>query len=334
MPGQGEMERSTSQGRAIGLGLRARLGSQLRGKWFVAIRCALDGRIEALENMDGFRIVNPPPGHSYADPFLLEWKGRHYLFFEDYSVSTGRGRIVYCEVYPDASTSAPAVALEQEYHLSYPFLLIDAGELYMIPEMRAGGRLELFHAPAFPGEFVSAGVLIEDPMMVDPTIVRWQGRLWLFGAEMADDGDFRTRLNLFWSGGLTGPWQAHPENPVVEDVATARPAGSIVRLPEGLVRPSQDCSSRYGGALVFNRIDRMDLTEYRETAIGRIGPGWLVDNLATHTYNRDGDFEVVDGQWLTSDRRWFDLSVKTASRFLQLPTASAVRGRASWHSTS
>ena len=62
-----------------------------------------------------------------------------------------------------------------------------------------------------------------------------------------------------------------------------------------LIRPSQDCSTGYGRAVVLNRIDLLTPTEYRETAIARIEPNWAPGLIGTHTYNATESIEVVDG---------------------------------------
>jgi hypothetical protein len=308
---------------------RLALGSRLRGKWFLGLRPLGDAQAMPPE-MNGFRIIVAPPGRFYADPFLLEWNDRHFLFFEDYSFAAGRGRISYCEIYQDTSISPPALALERDYHLSYPFLLIADGELHMLPEMAEHSALELYHAPVFPGEFTRSCTLMDDFQALDPTIVHWQDRLWLFVNSCPTGSNVYDGLDLFWADELLGPWHPHPMNPVVRDIGSARPAGAVFELDGRLIRPAQDCSLRYGHQVVFNCIERLDLIGYREREIGRIGADWLPDNLATHTYNRNRRFEVVDGQWLTSDKRWFDMAVRGVSRLVDLPTASAVRGRQGW----
>lgn len=301
----------------------------MREKWFLGLRLLRD--VQAMPpEMNGFRIIVAPRGRFYADPFLLEWSDRHFVFFEDYSFAARMGRISYCEIYEDTSISLPAVALECDYHLSYPFLFVANDELYMLPETAEHSALELYHAPVFPGEFTRSCTLMDDLQAGDPTIVHWQDRLWLFVNRRATGSNADDSLDLFWADELFGPWHPHPMNPVVHDIGSARPAGAVFELDGRLVRPAQDCSLRYGHQVVFKCIERLDLVGYREREIGRIGPDWLPDNLATHTYNRNGRFEVVDGQWLTSERRWFDLAVRAICRFADAPTASTVRGRQGW----
>ena len=62
-----------------------------------------------------------------------------------------------------------------------------------------------------------------------------------------------------------------------------------------LVRPGQDGSRRYGGAVVLCRVDALTPETYRETPIGRIEPDWAPGLLATHTFAFDSRYECLDG---------------------------------------
>jgi hypothetical protein len=96
----------------------------------------------------------------------------------------------------------------------------------------------------------------------------------------------------------------------VADVRRARPAGRVLRVNGRLFRPAQDCSVRYGYAVSFQQIDVLTETAYEESCAGRLEPCWLPGNLATHTFNHNEEFEVVDAQlevpryaWLPRWRR-------------------------------
>ena len=84
-------------------------------------------------------------------------------------------------------------------------------------------------------------------------------------------------------------------NPVVSDVRSARPAGRIFLRDGHLIRPAQDCSRAYGWRLVFNRIEVLSPTDYRESPISAIEPALETGNLRTHSYDSDGAYEVLDG---------------------------------------
>jgi hypothetical protein len=111
-------------------------------------------------------------------------------------------------------------------------------------------------------------------------------------------------LNLYFADSPLGPWALHPRNPVVADVRRARPAGRVLRVNGRLFRPAQDCSVRYGYAVSFQRIDVLTETAYEESGAGRLEPGWLPGNVATHTFNRDEDFEAVDAQFEVPRFAW------------------------------
>ena len=105
---------------------------------------------------------------------------------------------------------------------------------------------------------------------------------------------------------LGSDWLPHPWNPIVTDARAGRPAGRIFRHEDVWIRPAQDCSSRYGYATVFNRIEDLTVSTFRESRVAYLGPEWLSGNLGTHTYNRDSSFETVDGyrqHWRRPARR-------------------------------
>ena len=82
----------------------------------------------------GFQWIKAPAGHFYADPFVFERYGRHWVFFEDYDYKRGRGTIACAEVSPSGRIGACQVVVEDEVHLSYPYVFLEGNSIYMIPE--------------------------------------------------------------------------------------------------------------------------------------------------------------------------------------------------------
>jgi hypothetical protein len=266
--------------------LRRRVSGWLREKqWFIAYR-----RGSAPPTP-----IMPPPGRFYADPFLFQREGRRYVFFEDYDSTSGRAVICYLEIDERGQHCAPQLALRQDCHLSYPFVFAEGDDVYMLPETAGHRTVELYRAARFPDEWTLERVLLRDVTATDATLLRHEGRWWLFAALAVDGGRPVDELCLFSSDSLHGQWEPHPLNPVVSDVRSARPAGRIFSRNGQLMRPAQDCSEAYGGRLVFNRIDVLSPTEYREEPIGAIEPAVDTGNLRTHSYDSDGTYEVLDG---------------------------------------
>jgi hypothetical protein len=265
--------------------------------WFVAARPAQRERasVVAMEGRPFLSIA--PPGSQFADPFLLEHERGTYLFIEDVDPTTGKGAISYVRVDERGTpVGPPARALERDYHLSYPFVFRHEGQIFMLPESSANRTVELYRAVDFPSRWKLEHVLFEDIFAVDATLLEGPERLWLFVC-VAEPGGLPTdELHLYSASNLTGPWTPHPENPIVSDVRSARPAGRIFRHGEQLIRPAQDCSVAYGFAVVLNRIDVLTPSDYHETPIGRIDPTWSRGLSATHTYNFTETLEVIDGK--------------------------------------
>jgi hypothetical protein len=266
--------------------LRRRMSGWLGEKqWFIAYR-----RGSAPPTP-----IMPPPGRFYADPFLFQRDGRRYVFFEDYDQTSGRAVICYLEIDERGRHRSPQLALRQDCHLSYPLVFADGDDVYMLPETAGHRTVELYRAVRFPDEWTLERVLLSDVTATDATLLRHEGRWWLFVALAVDGGRPVDELCLFSSDSLHGQWEPHSLNPVVSDVRSARPAGRIFSQNGHLIRPAQDCSEAYGGRLVFNRIDVLSPTEYREQPIGAIEPAVDTGNLRTHSYDSDGTYEVLDG---------------------------------------
>jgi len=275
--------------------LRRRLWRMaLREEWFVAYRQVVDPRGEPGAGPP-FKRIEHPPKRSFADPFVISSGSRSFIFFEDFDLASGKGAISYVSLNGTGTTTAPATALERPYHLSYPFLFEHGGDHYMIPETAATRRVELYRATRFPDEWELERVLLDDIEAVDATLFHRDGRYWLFANVAESGGPTVDELFLFSADSLHGEWTPHPMNPVVSDVRRARPAGRLFERDGRLIRPSQDCSWRYGSAVVLNEVTALTADEYREVQLGRIDPAWRKGNLASHTYNFDGRVEVVDG---------------------------------------
>ena len=266
--------------------------------WFVAYRSDRSKFISNSEGLDlrGFREIPAPDGHFYADPFLTKWQGRNYLFVEDYLFAERRGCISVMEIAKGGAISEAQRVLDLPYHLSYPFIFEHGGELFMIPETLAAGRIDLYRAAGGVTRWEFVKTLRENVDAVDTTLWIDEGCFYFFtniaerGATVNDD------LYLFHADDLLGDWKPHPWNPIVTDVRSSRGAGKLFRRNGKLMRPSQDCSVRYGYACQLSEIEILTTTEYRERPITRIEPDWAQGLIGTHTINSNEDFEVIDGQ--------------------------------------
>ena len=266
-----------------------------KDKWFIAYRAKSNLDL-ANFTLNNFTVINPPQGKFFADPFLVKTESKNYIFFENYDYSTNKGVISYVEIKHNGNFTSSEVALEKEYHLSYPHIFSLNNKFYMIPETCNNKTIELYEAVEFPHKWEMKNILIENIIASDTTIFHHNNKYWLFtNISTPKNPSTWDKLYLFHSDSLYGNWIAHLKNPIVSDIKTSRPAGNLFRLNGDIIRPSQDSSIRYGYALNFNRIDILSEENYKETLIKKVTPDSLPYNQAVHTFNCNDDFEVIDG---------------------------------------
>ncbi|MDQ4054469.1 MAG: formyl transferase [Actinomycetota bacterium] len=254
-----------------------------------------EGLVDSMRHpASGWNDLPDDGHHFYADPFPLEVDGRTYLFVEDFDHRVGRGVISVVEFDERGPLGTPVCALTHDVHLSYPFVLEDDGERWMIPETSGAGTVELYRATGFPTSWTLDSVLLRDLDASDVTPFRHEGRWWL-SATVRAGGSCSDALHLWYADSLRGPWTPHEHNPVVLDISSARPAGRVVQRAGRLFRPAQDGAGGYGSAVTLTEIVHLDPAGYEQRLVARLaaGDGWSGRRL--HTLNRAGRLEVIDG---------------------------------------
>jgi hypothetical protein len=240
------------------------------------------------------RLLPPPPGHFWADPFPVADADGYWIFFEEAPFLTQRGGLRVMRMDPSGRCEPPVRVMDEDSHLSYPCVFRAGNETYLVPETGATRSVRLFRAKRFPFEWEQEEVLLRDVRAYDPTLVEIDGRWWMFVNIAPEHGSTWDELHLYHADRPQGPWKAHPRNPVVSDVRSARPAGRLFEHGGRRYRPAQDCSLGYGTALSIRRIDRIDPREYAEVEASRILPDWNRRVVGVHTLNRAGDLTVMD----------------------------------------
>lgn len=260
-------------------------------QWVILTAHGLDYRSLSWE---AFTPLMPEKDRYWGDPFVVQRDGRYFVFLEEKLYATGMGHIACLELDAEGRLLSRCTALERDHHLSYPFVFERGGDLYMVPESAASRTVDLYRCTRFPDAWEYVRTLMADIYAVDATLFEHAGHHWLFANVKEEGGSSLNSLHLFRSDDpISGTWHAHPRNPVVRDIGSARPAGRVFLQDGDMIRPSQDSSRRYGGALKFNRIVVLDDKDYREEAVATFVPqgGGI---RATHTFNQAGDLTVID----------------------------------------
>lgn len=263
--------------------------------WRIAIRSGAQPLFEAESDLEGFRWIEPPPGHCWADPFVFEHDGKFWAFFEDYSYEKMRAAIACAEILPQGQLSEPITCLEHATdHYSYPYIFRARSEIYMIPESYDSDAVDLYRCERFPDRWTREARLFEGKF-VDTTVWEQEGLWWLLTTSAAPVPGAGSLL-LFYSESITGPWNFHPENPISTDIRVNRGAGRVFRSGQHLIRPSQSGAPIYGYSITFHQITELSTRHYAEQAFKTITPHKWKGVAGVHTYNRAGEFEFIDGQ--------------------------------------
>ena len=256
----------------------------------------------------------PDRGDGFAaDPFPIEWRGKRWIFFEEFSYSFGRGRIFAQEIDDRGPVGAPILAIEEPWHLSYPFLIARGDELYLMPEASLSNAVPLYRCVEFPHKWERVAELLSGIEAADATIFEHAGRFWMTSVVRDNIGGYSDTLAIHHAPDLFGPWEEHALRPVLVDSRVARPAGALVERDGVLWRPIQDCSTGYGKKLALARVDRLDPEHFSETVTAVLSPGPLWPGQRLHTLNRWGRLECIDGAILTPKNQ---LARRLATRWI------------------
>lgn len=241
-----------------------------------------------------FRRLADDGQRYYADPFVFAHDGVTHLFVEELPYATGRGILSHTILQGDGQPVAPPVPVfETAHHLSYPQVFAADGQIWMLPEGAASGRLDLYRADPFPMHWSHHATLVDAPLH-DATIFRHGNRWWITAGLALEGASSWDTLVIYSADRLSGPWRPHPSNPVLVDARSARPAGGVYQHDGALWRPAQDCTAGYGSALSLCRIDRLDEIGFAQSLVTTLRFGREGECAGPHTLNFGGGIEVVD----------------------------------------
>lgn len=238
--------------------------------------------------------ADPGPTRFLADPVgcYTDEQGEDRLLVEELSHWTNRGRIVSVPLGEGFADAPVRAEIEGPEHLSYPFVQEAKGKLHLFPECGTSGRLRRF-VRANGGWAEDVAGLIDGPI-IDPTFWQHEGVWYLFHTRA--NAQPNEQLFLLAAPDLDGPWTPHPAFPQMIGTAGARPAGPLFVWRERLFRPSQDCTTDYGGSVILNEIETLTPQDWRESFYCRLDPPPGRYDQGVHSFLVLGDRIVVDAR--------------------------------------
>ncbi len=247
-----------------------------------------------------FKIVKPPSYGWIADPFLVEFKGELYLFAEIFLYLSERNGVIGYSKFDGEKFGDWIVTMDRHWHLSYPNVFVEKGELYMVPESYQLREVVLYKLIDFPDKWKKMHSYISDVEYVDTTFLKENdGKEYMITFELEEP----------FPNGTAWIYEVknnHLQNKrlISKNLEGARCGGKIIKKEDKCIRVAQNCTREYGGGLLFYEIDEVDPI-YREHEIYRIDPEDVIGDFkrkytGIHTFNSLGDIEVIDLSYVSS----------------------------------
>ncbi|MDR2792272.1 MAG: hypothetical protein LBB61_01215 [Treponema sp.] len=266
-----------------------------REQWMPVI-CGLDG--------SRLKTITPPRDRFWADPFVIEDRGKTYVFVEQ-QIGEGKGckgTLGVFELFPGMTLSPFVSILEKPYHLSFPNVFRTGNEWYMIPETHENKTIDVYRAADFPYTWRHEMTLVSGIEAVDSVVFEHNEKYYLFTSVGGEGRNCNGNLFLFYADRFpSDAWTPHPRNPVCSDARNSRMAGALFVHDGKIYRPAQDCLKDYGRSTNVNEIIELSPDSYKERIVKTIYPERGLHEVCTHTLNYSDHFMARD----VKTRRFF-----------------------------
>ncbi len=261
-------------------------------RWSVAYQYTDDWKGAVLGSST---VIKNPPRRFLADPFVITRNGQTVVFAEDYDYRTGRGKISAFEISLDGNKEL-GVALDENFHLSYPFLFCKGDDLYMIPETHQAGEIRIYKSVDFPLKWDLHRAIMKGVSAADTGIFRSGEKYWMFtNMDSSELGDHGSELHVFYADRFDSTeWNAHPNNPVIVDSMRGR-NGGLILFEDEVYRVFQSQGfDMYGAAMGIAKVTCLDEDRYDEELLLEIPAKFMKDIRGAHTFSFDAGVLCLD----------------------------------------
>jgi hypothetical protein len=243
-----------------------------------------------------YKEIKNPKGRFLADPFVIENNGENFIFVEDLFFNDYKGRISVIKV-DEQKYDFLGVVLEEDFHLSFPFVFKYEKDIYMIPESCANSDIRLYKSKEFPFKWEFEQQLMTNVDAAD-TMLFEHDNFWFMLTNIcsAKIGDHQAELHIFYSEDFrSGNWQPIKSgNPVIFNSLKGR-NGGFFRHNGVLYRINQvHGKGHYGKSFKLNKIEVLSRDHYVEKEVSLIEPNFKDASISTHHFTANENVAAVD----------------------------------------
>ncbi len=197
-----------------------------------------------------------------ADAFLYSNEKELRVYYELQDSFNAKGVVMMIKTEDGKHWTRPEVALEENFHLSFPNVFCMDGKIWMIPETFMANQVRLYEEQSETGRFELKNVLLEGGKYVDSFVYKNKDVYYLFTSIQYADQSYD--LKLFYSDDFTGGYVEHPMSPISHGKAYQRNAGHMIEYAGHIFRPAQECTAYYGQNVHIMEIVELTKTVYKE----------------------------------------------------------------------
>ena len=240
-------------------------------------------------------IIKNPPNRFYADPCVINHNNRNICFVEDYCYKKSIGRISAIEITKEGHNDL-GIILEEDFHLSFPYVFKVNEDLYMCPETYQAKEIRLYKCEEFPLKWSLHKVLIKNITAMDTLIFEENNKWWLMtnidSSSLEHEG---SELHIFHSDTFDSEnWTPNKNNPVVFDSSKGRNAGLLRKGNDKFRVYQKPGFDMYGKSMGIAKIETLSEHEYKEVNYCNVSPDFFKNISGTHTYSHSRDLLVFD----------------------------------------
>ena len=261
-------------------------------RWRVAYKFKKDWKKSVLWR---FKEIKNKKGRFFADPFPITFNNKSYIFVEDYFYKTKKGKISVLEV-EENDYKFLGTALEEDFHLSFPFLFKVKDDLYMLPETSQCSEIRLYKCDEFPFKWSFHKTLMSNVNAVDSMILK-KDNFWFMitNIDSSNLNEFESELHVFYSEKFdSGNWKEVGVNPTKFNPNYSR-NGGLLMDGDNIYRVFQKQSfGIYGAGMGIAQILNLSPESYEEKKLTEIKSIFNKKAFSTHTMNSKNGLTVID----------------------------------------
>ena len=188
------------------------------------------------------------------------------------------------------------IILEENFHLSFPYIFEFENNYYMLPETNETNEIRLYKCEQFPLKWKYEMTIFKSIKASDSMIFNFNNYWWLITTFSKVGYNTESELQIFYSenGPLTDKWISFKKNPVIIDPELGR-NGGIFFDDKKLYRVAQSFGfNTYGKKISIREIVKLDPDNFIEKDFCSIEAKFLKNLIGTHHLHSNNNYTVYD----------------------------------------